>query len=1828
MLRYRKFLAGFFLVSLAFLLSSLASANTRPLASPLFFDQSSLLQTQPISPTETTLDVFITDEGIFPPVLVVPPGATIQWTNHTSQTQHLQGSRLSSPTAIYLPLIFKDSATPSSGPSGAPPPVPNNFTGQEANWQSGEILPGDSFSRVFDWSGDYPYTLLDSPNLSGTIVVESPPMAPFNAAPLLVTTTADELTKNGKCSLREAIIAANTNKAVDACPAGSSYYDDTIILGSGTYSLTLQGKNEDAAATGDLDIKSKIKIIGASDGQTTIDARDLSDRVFHILDYGKAEITKVTIRRGSGDGGGLYNVGTLTLNQSTVLSNTAGSSFGGGLKNHGTATLNNSTVSGNSAEYGGGVYNRGILILNNSTISRNTAKQHGGGIKNQGTLKLNNATISANSAEDKGGGVLNFSYGKTYFKNTIIAGNIAPNSTQADCGYLSTGSESFSSQGYNLAGSNTGCPSTGTGDQATPNPGLSPLQNNGGTTLTHALLSGSPAIDTGNPNGCKDSNGNLLKTDQRGEPRPMDGNGDIIVRCDIGAYEAQVTDPAQTGPIFTVNTTEDPGDGLCTVAHCSLREAANAANARANDATPDQIHFNISGNGSQTIPLSSTLTITNPVIIDGLTQSGASCDPLNLLITLDGTNAGPNADGLNISAGSTTVRGLIITRFGQNGLRLDTNGGNVVECNAIGTDVNRTPNLGNAAAGVFIGKAPGNSIGGTTPISGNLILGNGGVGIVISGTTAASNAIRSNTIFSNTTLGIDLGGDGLSQNDLADPDAGPNNFQNIPAVTTAIPGSNNVTLEGQLNSTPNTSFILEFFANSTCDPSGFGQGQTLLGTTSVTTNENGNAIFSEISFQLANPEGQFITATATDAGGNTSEFSACTRVDADNTSWPKAQNLNPGGENDPAVVEQSLDKLGQSRWYKFKVDPNSKVTVTLTDLPANYDLTIYKDIDAAFKADLAALNEPQDLLKLNAEFAPDAFAPDAFAPASRSSDTFAPASRSALAFSPDVFAAEVFAPASRSPDAFAPASRSPDAFAPASRSPDIYAPDAFAPDAFAPASRSSVDISPASRSDDFFWAFASAQIRSLIGVSAFDGSAGEGIIVNTWNNTGDFYVRVRGRDGAFVPAAPFHLEVTLVSNNCQGVSADGLPNTDLSISGDFQTLILTDLDRMPDTPVAALNTFASKVGGVVVNVHNDSRVQAANQQADTHPACPYAKNLVADAVRRIINDYRSSHTPAYVVIVGNDNVIPFFRYQDNALLGPETEFVPPVKDSSASQASLRLNNVLSQDAYGSRTDISLKINQFPIPDLPVGRLVETPEDIISLLDAYAETGNGTGNGVVPAASAFVSGYDFMADAAGAIRDELQAGLGTNVNTLITPNDISPAKRPPTDDPPYPWNADELRAQFLGSRHDLVFLGGHFSASSALAADYETRMDTEDLITSNVNLKNALIYSIGCHSGYNIVNPDGILGVTREPDWAQAFAQKGATLVAGTGYQYGDTDYIEYSERIYLEFTKQLRTGASVGQALVAAKQRYLAQTPEIRGLHEKSLLEATIFGLPMLKPDLPNKTSNPGSDGSIVGSSLQAFAAPSPGNLLGLQYANVTVTPSLSPVTVDLKDLQGNPAGQASYLEGGNGIATHPLEPTLPLEMPNVSVPGLVLRGVGFRGGSYSDEANILPFTGAPATEIRGVHSTFFSGVYYPIRPWNVNYFDALTHGVDTGITRLAVTPAQHKTANPTDQTSIRRKFTTMDFRLYYSNRTAGVDVDGNTVLPALAAAPSILDISATPANGLITFKVKVVGDPTAGVQEVWITSTACPDTCSNGVWQSFNLEQNSNDYTLRENNL
>ena len=192
-------------------------------------------------------------------------------------------------------------------------------------------------------------------------------------------------------------------------------------------------------------------------------------------------------------------------------------------------------------------------------------------------------------------------------------------------------------------------------------------------------------------------------------------------------------------------------------------------------------------------------------------------------------------------------------------------------------------------------------------------------------------------------------------------------------------------------------------------------------------------------------------------------------------------------------------------------------------------------------------------------------------------------------------------------------------------------------------------------------------------------------------------------------------------------------------------------------------------------------------------------------------------------------------------------------------------------------------------------------------------------------------------------------------------------------------------------------------------------------------------------------------MTQTLDWAQAFAQKQATLIAGTGYQYGDTDFVEYSEQLYAEFARQLRTGTgpvSVGDALVRAKQLYLQQNPSVGTLDEKAVLEATIFGLPMTKVDMAVKTSPPLSSSDILSS--QKAALGTAGGDLGLVQADLTLGDALTRKTKQLFNDDGSTVvPDASWYEPANGaVVAAPAQPTLPLLTRNVSIFGRLTAGV------------------------------------------------------------------------------------------------------------------------------------------------------------------------------------
>jgi len=239
-----------------------------------------------------------------------------------------------------------------------------------------------------------------------------------------------------------------------------------------------------------------------------------------------------------GHGGGAENVGALaTFDATNTTFQGNAAVVGAGIDlNSGTVVLNSSLVSINTASLPGGAaggifVENGALIVNNSTVSDNVA-DYGGGIQlvGSGSVVLNNSTVVANLTTPggivpNGGGVQNLNnQGTITLRNSLVAKNIGRDSPNCAGNILSAG--------YNVLGNSTGCSfASAVGDLTDVDPLVGILEDNAGPTLTHALFSGSPAIDAGNPAGCTDHDGNLLAGDQRGIPRPQGPN------CDAGAYE-------------------------------------------------------------------------------------------------------------------------------------------------------------------------------------------------------------------------------------------------------------------------------------------------------------------------------------------------------------------------------------------------------------------------------------------------------------------------------------------------------------------------------------------------------------------------------------------------------------------------------------------------------------------------------------------------------------------------------------------------------------------------------------------------------------------------------------------------------------------------------------------------------------------------------------------------------------------------------------------------------------------------------------------------------------------------------------------------------------------------------------------------------------------------------------------------------------------------------------------------------------------------------------------------------------------------------------------
>jgi CSLREA domain-containing protein len=369
------------------------------------------------------------------------------------------------------------------------------------------------------------------------LTVWDTPLPARAATVITVNTTNDDVGDDGLCSLREAIIAANTETAsggsIGECATGSGA--DIIVFDSSLSGETITLASDLSEITADLTIDGS-----ALASQIMIHGND-NYAIISITNQGAiVSLKNLIITHGYSHynpiGSGIYNKGTLTVVDSTIRDNYA--ILGGGIANEGDLTVMSSNFINNEAAIlGGGIINfpSATLTVSNSTFRNNTAYEEGGGIRVEGaatiinstfngnsaneggaiaifgTTTVTNSTFSGNTASSMGGGIYNTNV--LAMANTIVADSASGGDCANDGGMISLNDHNLVEDGS--------CSPALSGD-----PGLGALADNGGATETMAIGPASPAIDAGDAGDCP-------ATDQRGIFRPQ-GMG-----CDIGAFESE-----------------------------------------------------------------------------------------------------------------------------------------------------------------------------------------------------------------------------------------------------------------------------------------------------------------------------------------------------------------------------------------------------------------------------------------------------------------------------------------------------------------------------------------------------------------------------------------------------------------------------------------------------------------------------------------------------------------------------------------------------------------------------------------------------------------------------------------------------------------------------------------------------------------------------------------------------------------------------------------------------------------------------------------------------------------------------------------------------------------------------------------------------------------------------------------------------------------------------------------------------------------------------------------------------------------------------------------
>lgn len=595
---------------------------------------------------------------------------------------------------------------------------------------------------------------------------------------------------------------------------------------------------------------------------------------------------------------------------------------------------------------------------------------------------------------------------------------------------------------------------------------------------------------------------------------------------------------------------------------------------------------------------------------------------------------------------------------------------------------------------------------------------------------------------------------------------------------------------------------------------------------------------------------------------------------------------------------------------------------------------------------------------------------------------------------------------------------------------------------------------------------------------------------------------------------------------------DGVPQNNTTVITlptaltDARTLILVAMDRLhtrygASSLLADLHTLADhpQVRGVIVDILSDPTVQAAYTAWDAMPGSVQRANAVATAIKTLVDSYTLPYPDLrYLVIVGGDEIIPFYRVTDqNATIWHERRYTPQVPAGTI-QSALAADQILTDDFYADHTPTfptsSFWDDRHPmyLPDLALGRLVETPEEIGSVIKTFLSH-----DGEITLEPGIIGTYKGLTDDLGEAQCRALYADGLTVSCTQSGTVFRN------------WVLNPFSNSMWTAFHS-----NHRSLGPVSATDILNRTQYSDL---------QLLISIGCHAGLSApADPKAF----SDPNLVQTWLSQGGTVIAPTAYAYASIIGIGYTEDLATELTHQLLITSTqeIGPALVKAKQTYYATHSWFDYTDEKVLLPIDLYGLPMLRVITPDTEQTALSESQIADVPVQTTPSTNTSALL-YTFSNLTVTQYITDV--------GTYFAHEDNVIAQDGV---PVQPYKEVPLPDI-LEGRTAHGVLLHSATYTDISPFDPLIaqswviGTPAIPLNAEPSAVLRG-WDRALPHSLGQFK----GITTTVSSLNLILGLYN-----GDTGTERLFSDMTIEVLYSDSS---DYSSPNILSAIARIGSI----------------------------------------------------------------